>query len=344
MNNVFVIAEAGVNHNGDIRLAYELINTAKEAGVNAVKFQTFKTEKIVSKKAEMANYQKRNLRTNESQFEMLKKLELSYNEFKELRKRCDKIGMMFLSTPDEEDSLDFLADDLNVPIIKVGSAELTNLPFLRCIARKNKPIILSTGMANLSEVEEAIHVIQSNQNCSNSCIFFPLTILHCTTNYPCSYEEVNLKAILTLKEAFKLPVGYSDHTLGIEVPVAAVTLGVKVIEKHFTLDRNLPGPDHKASLKPDELKAMVKAIRNIEKALGNGMKRPTQNELEIMKVARRSLVVAKDIRAGQAVKESDIAIKRPGTGILPKFKELVIGMRPTRDIEEDEPLNWQDFK
>lgn len=344
MIKTFIIAEAGVNHNGDLELAYKLIDAAVEAKADAVKFQTFKAENVASKSAEKAEYQKKTTSATESQFEMIKKLELSYNEFRELKKYCDKIRIMFLSTPDEEDSLDFLADDLNVPIIKVGSGELTNLPFLRCIAQKDRPIILSTGMASLSEVEEAIDIIQSNQNCLSSRIFSPLTILHCTTNYPCPYEEVNLRAMLTLKEAFKLPVGYSDHTLGIEVSVAAVALGAKVIEKHFTLDKNLPGPDHKASLEPDELKAMVEAIRNVEKSLGDGIKRPTQSELNIMKVVRKSLVAARNIKAGEKVKESDIVIKKAGTGIPPKFKKIVIGMRPTRDIKEDEPLGWGDFK
>jgi N-acetylneuraminate synthase len=337
-NKVFIIAEAGVNHNGDINLAYKLADVAKEAGVDAIKFQTFRTEKIISKYADMASYQKKNLSTNKSQYEMVKKIELSYKEFKKIKYYCDEIKIMFLSTPDEEYSLDFLVDELYIPFVKIGSGEVTNLPYLRKIAAKNKPLIMSTGMANLGEVEEAINTIKYvNPNTE-------ISLLHCTTNYPTPYEEVNLKAIQTLAAAFKLPVGYSDHTLGIEVPVAAVAMGAKIIEKHFTLDKKLPGPDHKASLEPDELKEMVKAIRNIEVALGDGIKKPNKSEIEIMKVARRSLVAIKNIRAGEIIKESDITIKRPGTGIPPKFIEIIIGMKLANDIKDDEPFRWENFK
>ena len=335
---VFIIAEAGVNHNGDIKLAYKLADVAKEAGVDAIKFQTFKTEKVISKYADMASYQKKNLSTNESQYEMVKKLELSYKEFKKLKDYCDEIEIMFLSTPDEEYSLNFLVDELNIPFIKIGSGEVTNLPYLRKIAAKNKPIIISTGMANLGEVEEAINTIRSVNSEAQ------ISLLHCTTNYPTPYEEVNLKSMQTLAATFKLPVGYSDHTLRIEVPVAAVAMGAKIIEKHFTLNKKLPGPDHKASLEPDELKEMIKAIRNIEVALGDGVKKPNKSETEIMKVARRSLVATRDIRVGEIIKEADIAIKRPGTGILPKFKEIIIGMKLVNDIGQDEPFRWENFK
>ncbi len=335
---IFVIAEAGVNHNGDINLAYKLADIAKEAGADAIKFQTFKTEKVMSKFTDMASYQKKNLSTNESQYGMAKKLELSYKEFKKLKDYCDEIEIMFLSTPDEEDSLNFLVDELNIPFIKIGSGEMTNLPYLRKIAAKDKPIIMSTGMSNLGEVEEAINTIKIVN--SRTEIF----LLHCTTNYPTPYEEVNLKAMQTLAAAFKLPVGYSDHTLGIKLPIAAVAMGAKIIEKHFTLDKKLPGPDHKASLEPDELEEMVKAIRNIEKALGDGIKKPNKSEIEIMKVARRSLITTRDIRVGEIIKESDIAIKRPGTGILPKFKEIIMGMKLINNIRQDEPFRWEDFK
>jgi len=335
---VFIIAEAGVNHNGNINLAYKLTDVAKEAGVDAIKFQTFKTEKVISEYADMASYQKKNLSTNESQYEMVKRLELSYKELKNLKKYCDEIKIMFLSTPDEEYSLDFLVDELDMPFIKIGSGEVTNLPYLRKIAAKNKPIIMSTGMANLGEVEEAINTIRTVNSEAK------ISLLHCTTNYPTPYKEVNLKAMQTLAGAFKLPVGYSDHTLGIEVPVAAVAMGAKIIEKHFTLDKKLPGPDHKASLEPGELKEMVKAIRNIEVALGDGIKKPNKSEIEIMKVARRSLIATRDIKAGEIIKESDITIKRPGIGILPKFKEIVIGMRIINDIRQDEPFKWENFK
>jgi len=340
----FIIAEAGVNHNGKIQLAYKLIDAAKEIGANAIKFQTFKTEKIVSKNVEMASYQKKNTKSRQSQFEMIKELELSYKDFIKLKEYCDKMGIIFLSTPDEEDSLDFLVDDLKVPAIKIGSGEITNLPFLKLVAMKNVPIILSTGMANLSEVEEAINVILQNQNSVDSSILPPLTLLHCTTNYPTPFEEVNLKAMLTLKEAFKLPVGYSDHTLGTEVSIAAVALGASIIEKHFTLDRNLPGPDHKASLEPDELKMMIKAIRNTEIAMGDGIKRPNKSEVEIMKVVRKTLVAARNIRKGEIIEETDITIKRAGTGIPPKFMDIIVGMKINKDIEKDTPFDWSFFK
>jgi len=335
-SEVFIIAEAGVNHNGDIHLAHKLVDAAKEAGADAVKFQTFKAENVVSKIAEKAEYQKETTNSEESQYEMIKKLELSFEDFVKIKDYCDKKGIIFLSTPFDYESVDFLKS--LVPLYKIGSGEITNLPFLEYIAKKGKPIILSTGMSTLGEVEEAVKTI-INVNSS-----LPLVLLHCVSNYPAKYEDVNLKAMLTLKEAFKLPVGYSDHTLGIEIAIAAIALGAKVIEKHFTLDRDLPGPDHKASLESDELKKMVKAIRNVEKVLGNGIKKPAQSELKVMKVARRSLVVARDIRAGEVVKESDILIKRPGTGILPKFKEIIIGMRLTRDVKKDNPFDWEDFK
>jgi len=335
-SKVFIIAEAGVNHNGDIRFAYKLVDAAKEAGADAVKFQTFKAENVVSKIAEKAEYQKETTNSKESQYEMIKKLELSFEDFVKIKDYCDKKGVIFLSTPFDYESVDFLEG--LVPLYKVGSGEITNLPFLEYIAQKGKPIILSTGMSTLGEVEEAVKII-TNVNPS-----LPLVLLHCVSNYPAKYEDINLKAMLTLKEAFKLPVGYSDHTLGIEIAIAAVALGAKVIEKHFTLDRGLPGPDHMASLEPDELKKMVKSIRNVEKALGIGIKKPAQSELEVIKAARRSLVAARDIRAGEVVKESDMLIKRPGTGILPKFKEMIIGMRLTKDVKKDNPFDWEDFK
>ena len=337
-SKVFIIAEVGVNHNGDLALACKLVDAAVEAGADAVKFQTFKAENVASRIAEKAKYQKKTTDEAESQFEMIKKLELSFEDFVKIKDYCDKKNIIFLSTPFDYESVDFLEN--LVPLYKIGSGEITNLPFLEHIAKKGKPIILSTGMSTFGEVEEAVNLILPILTSHVS----PLILLHCVTNYPAKYEDVNLKAMLTLKEAFKLPVGYSDHTLGIEVPVAAVALGARVIEKHLTLDKNLPGPDHKASLGPQELKAMIKAIRNIEKSLGNGIKAPTQSEYEAMKVVRRSLVATRDIRAGEVVRESDIVIKRPGIGIPPKFKEIIIGMRPTRDIKKDRPFNWEDFK
>ena len=329
-DKVFIIAEAGVNHNGDVNLAYKLVDIAKDAGVDAIKFQTFKTEKVISKYTDMANYQKKNLSSNESQYEMVKKLELSYKEFKKLKDYCDEIKIMFLSTPDEEYSLNFLVDELDIPFIKIGSGEVTNLPYLKKIAAKNKPIIMSTGMANLGEVEEAINIVRS----VNSKV--KISLLHCTTNYPTPYEEVNLKAMQTLAAAFKLPVGCSDHTLGIEVPVAAVAMGAKIIEKHFTLDKKLSGPDHKASLEPGELKEMVKAIRNIEKALGDGIKKPNKSEIEIMKVVRKSIVASKSIKKGETFTKTNITVKRPGTGISPMRWNEVIGQKADRDYKDDE--------
>lgn len=337
ISKVFIIAEAGVNHNGSLDLAYHLIDVAKDAGADAVKFQTFKAENVVSRLADKAEYQKESTGSTESQLEMIRKLEISFEDFVKLKKYCDKKEIMFLSTPFGHQSIDFLYD--LVDIYKIPSGEIINYPYLKHIAAKNKPIIMSTGMANLGEVEEAINTIRSVN--SEAKI---LSLLHCTTNYPTPYEEVNLKAMQTLAAAFKLPVGYSDHTLGIEVPVAAVAMGAKIIEKHFTLDKKLPGPDHRASLEPDELKEMVKAIRNIKMALGDGIKKPNDSEIEIMKVVRRSLIAARDIRAGETIKESDITIKRPGTGILPKFKEIVIGMKLVNDIKQDEPFRWENFK
>ena len=335
-SKVFIIAEAGVNHNGRLDLAYQLIDVAKDAGADAVKFQTFKAENVVSKLADKAEYQKKTTGSDKSQLEMIKKLEISFDDFIKLKKYCDKKEIMFLSTPFDHQSIDFLYDLID--IYKIPSCEIMNYPYLKHIAAKNKPLIMSTGMANLGEVEEAITTIRSVNSKAK------IALLHCSTNYPTPYEEVNLKAIQTLAVAFKLPVGYSDHTLGIEVPVAAVAMGAKIIEKHFTLDKKLSGPDHKASLEPSELKEMVKAIRNIEIALGNGIKKPNKSEIEIMKVARRSLIATRDIRVGEIIKESDIAIKRPGTGILPKFKEIVIGMKLINDIRQDEPFRWENFK
>jgi N-acetylneuraminate synthase len=338
MKRTFIVAEAGVNHNGKIELAYKLIDAAKESGADAVKFQTFIPEKTVSRFANKADYQKVTTDKKESQLDMVKKLALSFDAHKKLLAYCDDKKIKFLSSPFDLESIDFLYK-LGLDIFKIPSGEIINIPYLKKIGSLNRKLIMSTGMANLGEVEYAIDVLANSGTKRENII-----ILHCTSNYPCPYEEVNLKAMLTLKEAFKLPVGYSDHTLGIEIPIAAVALGATVIEKHFTVDKNLPGPDHKASIEPHELKVMVSAIRNIEKALGNGIKKPNKSEIEIMKAARKSLVAARDIKSGEILKESDIDIKRPGTGIPLKFKELVIGMRVTKDIKKDELLKWENFK
>ena len=315
--SVFIIAEAGVNHNGDLNLAYKMVDKAKEAGVDCIKFQTFKTEKIISKNTEMADYQKENTNNNESQYEMVKKLELSYEDFRKIKNYCEQKEIIFLSTPDEKESLDFLVDELKVSTIKVGSGEVTNYLYLKEIAKKNKEIILSTGMSSLGEVEKALEIIREYNNKK-------VILLHCTTNYPCPMEEVNLKAMLTLKEAFKTEIGYSDHTLGTEVAIAAVAMGAKVIEKHFTLDKNMEGPDHKASLDPKELKIMVEQIRNIEKALGDGIKKPNKSEEKIKKVVRRRILISKELKKGHVLTEDDLILKRSNSGIEADFIDLVL--------------------
>lgn len=333
--SVFIIAEAGVNHNGNIELAKKLIDVAKEAKVDAVKFQTFKTEKIVSRSAEMAEYQKENLKTQESQYEMIKRLELSYDSFKELKQYCEDKNILFLSTPDDEDSLDFLVE-LQVEQIKIGSTEVTNLNYLRKIAKKNLPIILSTGMSTLGEVEAALTTIYEEGNKN-------ITLLHATTDYPTAYDDVNLRAMITLKNAFNIPVGYSDHTLGYEAAIAAVTMGAVVIEKHFTLDKNMEGPDHKASLNPEELKEFVVKIRNTEKLLGDGIKKPTNREKEIIEVARRSIVASYDLKKGSIITEEMLEFKRPGNGIKPDMTDVLIGRELKRDVKEDEVIKWEDI-
>jgi len=332
----FIIAEAGVNHNGDIELAKKLIDVAKEAGADAVKFQTFKAENVVIKHTPKADYQVENTKSNESQYDMLKKLELSEDEFRELYRYAKNKGIMFLSTPFDFESVDFL-EELGVPAFKISSTDLTNLPFLEYIAEKGKPIILSTGMGTLGEIEEAVSAIK---NAGNENII----LLHCITSYPAKIESLNLRVIKTLKEAFKLPVGFSDHSLGIYAPIAAVALGAVVIEKHFTLDKNLPGPDHKASLNPEELREMIRGIRLIEKALGDGIKRPTSEEMKIKKVARRSIVAKVNIPRGAIITKEMIAFKRPGIGLPPKYYNEVIGKKARRDIKADELIHWWDLE
>lgn len=336
-NKIFIIAEAGVNHNGNINLAYKMVDEAKKAGVDCIKFQTFKTEKIITKDAKKAEYQEKNTENKETQYEMLKKLELTYDEFKKLKKYCEEKEIMFLSTPDEEESLNFLIDELNMEIIKIGSGEISNYIYLEKIAQKNKPIILSTGMSTLGEVEKALEIIKKYNNQK-------ITLLHCTTNYPCPIEEVNLSAMLTLKEAFKLDVGYSDHTLGIEIPIAATALGATVIEKHFTLDKNLYGPDHKASLDSLELTKMVEAIRNIEKALGNGIKQPNASENKIKEVVRRKIIIFKNLKKGHILKEEDLIFKRSNNGIEAEFYKIIIGKKIKRDLKEETIISWDDLE
>lgn len=326
-----IIAEAGVNHNGDITLARKLIAAAADAGADLVKFQTFIAKNIISRSAPKAEYQKSSTDPVESQHDMVQKLELTRANHVELIAECKKQGIGFFSTAFDKDSIDLLEEfDCN-EIVKIPSGELTHLPYLRYLTRHGKQVLLSTGMANLGEIEAAIDVIEHAGTPRDK-----ITILHCTTEYPTPMEDVNLRAMVNIGQAFGVKVGYSDHTPGIEVPMAAVALGATVIEKHFTLDRTLPGPDHRASLEPDELKAMVQGIRNIEKALGDGIKRPSPSELKNKPIARKSLVAARPIKAGEYFTEGNLMAKRPGTGISPMQWDNVIGRTAPRDFSEDE--------
>ena len=324
----FIIAEAGVNHNGSVEMAKKLVDTAKEAGADAVKFQTFKADNIVIKNAEKAEYQKETTGAEESQYEMIKKLELTEYDFRELADYAKEKDILFLSSPFDKESGDLL-DEINVPAFKIGSGEITNFPLLKYIAKKEKPIILSTGMSTLGEIEDAIKIVR-NEGVED------VILLHCVSNYPARIEDLNLRAMETLKQAFKIPVGFSDHTLGITGSITAVALGACVIEKHFTLDKKLPGPDHKASLEPYELKEMIKAIKDVEKALGNGIKRPAKDEEEIKKVARRSIVAKVDIPEGTIITENMLGVKRPGTGIVPKYIDRIVGRKAKENIGNDE--------
>ncbi len=328
-NHVFIIAEAGVNHNGDFNLALKLVDAAKNAGVDCVKFQTFISENEVSKFAKKADYQIANLSGNDdSQYNMIKKLELSFDQFREIKRYCDKKGIIFLSTPFDLDSIAFL-DELGLPFWKIPSGEITNLPYLIKIARTGKDIVMSTGMSNLSEIEDAMNVLKEN-GAGN------ISLLHCNTEYPTPYHDVNLRAMKTMSDHFHVNVGYSDHTLGIEVPIAAVAIGASIIEKHFTLDRNMEGPDHKASLEPDELKQMVASIRNIEDALGSSEKRLTESETGNRDVVRKSIVAKCNIKKGEIFSEENITVKRPGTGISPMAWFTVLGQKSSKDFQEDE--------
>lgn len=330
--HTYIIAEAGVNHNGNLDLALKLCDAAKEAGVDCVKFQTWQTEKIVTRKAEKATYQSENTHdAEESQFDMLKKLELSYDDFRIVQEHCKRIGIDFLSTPDEEYSLAFLMNELNLPLIKIGSGEVTNIPYLRQMALYGKPIILSTGMATLAQVATAYDTLLAAGAPS-------VALLHCTTNYPCPMDEVNLRAMQTMKEAFKCKVGYSDHTMGTEIPIAAVAMGAEIIEKHFTLDRNMEGPDHKASLEPQELKYMVDCIRNIEVAFGDGIKRPNPSEVEISKVVLKSIVAKVPINKGETLTANNMTIKRAGSGIPAVHWDMIVGTKALHDYDIDEPI------
>ena len=326
----FIIAEAGVNHNGSFELAKQLVDKAVLAGVDCIKFQTFNSKNLVSAQAQKAEYQKKTTDSNESQLDMLKKLELSHEQFKELQTYCNQKGIVFLSTPFDLESIDFLAD-LGVKTWKIPSGEITNYPFLRAIAKRKECVIMSTGMCTLDEVRNAVQVLKEFGTTD-------ITLLHCTTEYPAPYDSVNLNAMLTLKKEFGFNVGYSDHTNGIEIPVSAVAMGATVIEKHFTLDKNMEGPDHKASLEPDELKRMVQSIRNVEAALGDGEKQPSEAEKKNIAIARKSIVAKCDIKKGDVFTESNLTAKRPGNGISPMKWNEVLGKIADRDFSVDEAI------
>lgn len=330
--SIFIIAEAGVNHNGSLEIAKRLIDAAANSGADAVKFQTFKADKLVSKTAQKAAYQKKTTGISESQYEMIKKLELDVAAHHELIAYCRTKNIRFLSTPFDHESIDLL-NHLGMSIFKIPSGEITNLPYLRHVGSLGKEVILSTGMTDLGEIEDALDILIEAGTPKRQ-----ITVLHATTEYPCPIEEVNLKAIQTIAAAFGVNAGYSDHTQGIEIPIAAVALGSTVIEKHFTLDRMMEGPDHKASLEPDELNAMVRAIRNIEKALGNGIKKPTKSEIKNIHIARKSIVASRNIKEGELLSTENITVKRPSNGISPMQWDNVIGTVALKDYQEDEMI------
>lgn len=333
MQHTLIIAEAGVNHNGSMELAKKLIDAAADAGVDYVKFQTFKTEKLVAKSAEMADYQKRNMNDeSNTQYSMLKKLELSPEQHNELMSYCGEKGVNFFSTAFDLDSIDFLKS-LHLKLWKIPSGEITNYPYIRKIAFQKEPVILSTGMSTFDEIGDAISVLTKYGVSKDQ-----ITVLHCNTEYPTPMSDVNLRAMQTIRERLGVNVGYSDHTLGIEVPVAAVALGATVIEKHFTLDRTMDGPDHKASLEPLQLKEMVSAIRNIEQALGSAEKVVSNSEEKNKSIARKSIVAVKTIKKGEIFTEENLTVKRPGDGISPMRWEDIIGMRAIRSFEADEQI------
>lgn len=334
MNKTIIIAEAGVNHNGDIETAKRLIDVATEAGVDYVKFQTFKANKIVTKQAKRADYQNKNTKGSDTQYEMLKKLELNEDSHHLLIKYCNNKGIKFLSTGFDLDSLEFL-NKIGIRLAKIPSGEITNYPYLKKVAQLYSEVILSTGMSDMDDIKKAFAILLKFGVKKEN-----ITILHCNTEYPTPMSDVNLKAMLHIKTELDVKIGYSDHTLGIEVPIAAVSLGARVIEKHFTLDRNLPGPDHRASLEPNELKSMVDSIRNIEKALsGSGIKEPSKSELKNKQIIRKSIIALKPISKGEIFNNRNIGTKRPGTGISPMKWESVIGQASKDNFEQDELIS-----
>ena len=328
--SVFIIAEAGVNHNGSIEIAKKMIDVASDAGADAIKFQTFKAENLLTKFAEKAAYQIENTNKEESQFEMIKKLELDLDSHKELITHCNSKKIIFISSPFDNESIELL-DNLDLKILKIPSGEITNLPYLRKIGRLNKKIILSTGMSTISDIKNALDILlRSGTNKNN------VALLHANTEYPTPMEDVNLKAMITIGNTFDIPYGYSDHTSGIEISIAAVAMGASYVEKHFTLDKNMDGPDHKASLEPEQLKEMIKALRNIEIALGSTTKMPTNSEMKNIEVVRKSIVASKKISKGQKFDKENLTIKRPGNGISPMKWDEIIGTCATKDYVKDE--------
>lgn len=332
MSDVIVIAEAGVNHNGDLQMAHRLIDVAADAGADYVKFQTFRADQVVTQDAAKALYQTKRTGDAESQLDMLRRLELTHCDHMELIEHCQSAGIKFFSTAFDDDSLAMLST-MDLDLIKIPSGEITNLPYLRRIGRLQRPVILSTGMSTLGEIEAAIAVLERAGSVREH-----VTVLHCNTQYPTPMQDVNLRAMLTIRDALKVQVGYSDHTLGIEIPIAAVALGARVIEKHFTIDRTLPGPDHAASLEPAELKSMLSAVRNVQQAMGDGIKRPSPSESPNVSVARRSIVAATAIRRGDRFTEANLAAKRPGTGLSPMRWDEVLGRQSPRAFAPDEAI------
>lgn len=332
-DSTFIIAEIGVNHNGSVELARKMIKSASECGVDAVKFQTFVSEDLVSENAKTAEYQEKNTNEN-SQLEMLKKLELSYDDFYELKSYAEECGVVFLSSPFDFKSVDLL-EKLGVSLYKLGSGELNNFELIDYVLNTDKPLILSTGMATLEEIKETYDFIENKEK---------LCILHCITGYPTSFEEANLNFIKTLQYELDVPIGFSDHSPGIELPIAAVALGACVVEKHFTLDKTLEGPDHKASLNPEEFKAMVSAIRHVEVAMGDGVRKFSDNENEIKKVARKSIILNDNLKKGEVLEKEMLSIKRPGTGIAPKYVDDLIGKTVNKDLKSGHVLQWEDLE
>ena len=331
-SGVFIIAEAGINHNGDMELARTMIDVAAESGANAIKFQTFRVQDLLTKDAPKADYQKRITGEEESQFDMLKRCQLSRMQHEKLIMHCKDLGIVFISTPFEEKSADLL-DELEVPLFKIPSGEITNLPFLNHVAQKKRPMIISTGMSTIGEVDRALQTVRYG-GCE--CI----ALLHCTSNYPTEVHDVNLKAMQTMNQAFQVPVGYSDHTLGCEIAAASVALGARIVEKHFTMDKTLPGPDHQASLEPDEMVEFIRVIRNVEIALGNGHKEPVESELSTRTMARKSLVFGRSAVANSIVTNEMLEAKRPATGLSPVLLEHVVGRRLICDVEEGTFVSW----